>query len=865
MNNNNNGKSGKYPVDPGSRAQPSRLRPWRAAPAVLALALGWPLGAAADCTSGEGCLTTALDGLIGGFTGAAGSDLWGWMLGGGQSAGADQISSELENIQNTLTTIENELGPNGPIVAELQSLNCAEDASWINAGPATTIGTLYTKYQGFLTDLQEGTKIPLGEPTTTNQDWTELYGWANAVIQGDANAGVTAVETAMNALYNDTTPAAGKGTIHDCVQAEETANPTPAGSLDDRPPYQTATNLQNYLLNLNTQGMIMLTEAYHIYQYGQCITDNGGTVDQDGYVVDPPAACQSGSADDVVPNLCPNSSSSRFCTMPKTLYGSIGNSANSFTTYVHAEFKAAGAPLSTDSHLVVNGEGQMLVRSIEIYNAAAGVDCPDPQVQPDCGPTVGQWDFKGPLVSYPVGPYGFGGGDTAGTWAVANESLFGVLLDQGFNQTQTMPVDGTVTPGEFLCTMSMTPNPASCTQSNGGQGLENADKLLLFPQSLPEFSVGDGFFIGPFACFMDGYMGRAVGPQPFCTQFTFGNILATGLNDFGCYAYYAVVQAIASSHIPYYPGWYSAHICIYSGQEPDISLEPAYWPYKDTVPPAFWWPILPLDTITCQNGKSALDESNLNPAGLPQLCTDKDFNIWFQAIVPALTTTSAIADATLGAAAPNTNDGASAELKLAGGPHGGTEVALVGFDPAQLQAFLEAGPLDNAQLILTRVDTSVDGSGRGSKGKGKKDGKSLLVLRPLRSDFVEGDGDIAGPDRGTGGGTTWNCAEDADIANDAQDCLQYWVPGGWEAEWGTSHQGGDGEALQFVEAGEGGPVGWDVTEAVRRGVHAWALRVRGNDRLALVSREGAAALGNPGLAPTLILTHPVEQSVSLNE
>jgi hypothetical protein len=61
-------------------------------------------------------------------------------------------------------------------------------------------------------------------------------------------------------------------------------------------------------------------------------------------------------------------------------------------------------------------------------------------------------------------------------------------------------------------------------------------------------------------------------------------------------------------------------------------------------------------------------------------------------------------------------------------------------------------------------------------------------------------------------------------------------------------------------------VGWDVTEAVRRGVHAWSLqRIRGSGSRAFVSREGAADLGDPSLAPTLILTHPVEEGVSSSE
>ena len=90
---------------------------------IFLLALGGPLltattanannGQLTDCDSANGCLISALTSLVGGFTGAAGNQLWGWMLGGSQSAGVANIQPELESIESTLTTIENELGPTG--------------------------------------------------------------------------------------------------------------------------------------------------------------------------------------------------------------------------------------------------------------------------------------------------------------------------------------------------------------------------------------------------------------------------------------------------------------------------------------------------------------------------------------------------------------------------------------------------------------------------------------------------------------------------------------------------------------------------------------------------------------------------------
>ena len=72
----------------GADRKPSTRKRWRrwAAPAAVALALSWSTSARAQdtdtCpTDATACLTDALSGVVGGFTGAAGSDLWGWMMG----------------------------------------------------------------------------------------------------------------------------------------------------------------------------------------------------------------------------------------------------------------------------------------------------------------------------------------------------------------------------------------------------------------------------------------------------------------------------------------------------------------------------------------------------------------------------------------------------------------------------------------------------------------------------------------------------------------------------------------------------------------------------------------------------------------
>ena len=220
---------------------------------------------------------------------------WGWVLGGSASAGTGEIAGDLASIETTLNTIEAELGPGGPIVTQLKKLQCATDSDWITAGPATAIDSWYATYSNFLTLLSDGSPVPVGEISSTNTDIDTLYGWANGVIQGDPGVAPTNVLTSMIELNNLSTQSSSAGTIADCIQAA--GNQPATGSVDDRVYYsENVQPIQDYLLGLNTQAMIVLTEAYHIYAYGDCLTANGGD----------DAACSSSASTDVAPNLCPS-------------------------------------------------------------------------------------------------------------------------------------------------------------------------------------------------------------------------------------------------------------------------------------------------------------------------------------------------------------------------------------------------------------------------------------------------------------------------------------------------------------------------------------------------------------------------------
>ncbi len=65
-----------------------------------------------------------------------------------------------------------------------------------------------------------------------------------------------------------------------------------------------------------------------------------------------------------------------------------------------------------------------------------------------------------------------------------------------------------------------------------------------------------------------------------------------------------------------------------------------------------------------------------------------------------------------------------------------------------------------------------------------------------------------------------------------------------------------------VPDGFTGKVGFDVTEHVAKGASAWVIQRRhGGHSAVFHSREGAALLGDPSLAPTLLLIPADEDEV----
>jgi hypothetical protein len=785
------------------------------------------------CEDPTGCATFVLEGLVNGFTGQAGGDLWGWMIGGGQSAGTEVIASDLENIESTLTTIANDLSQ---IEKQLQALQCGIDTDFIDqyAGP---IQSYYETYADWLTSMQTGA---LPKPSDISQ-------WANCVV-GLPTRGQTCQDDKVLTLLNDLNDAAtqsggASGSIADCL-AKSTVELPATGTLDDRPFYSQAVEpVTDWYLVLNTQAMTILSEAYHFRAW-----EDAGRP-------------SSSSTDEIVENVCPagTGTPSDDCVEPMTIYN------NQLTPFAKGQLEIGGAPYSTDDHVLINGimGGQdapfLMVRSIETYNAAAGADCGDPSTTL-CGPTVGPPGFSD-MQSFPVGPYGFGNpnvpaGTEVGRWTPASLFVFDGILNGRFDGA------GAVTLGEWLCTFgNSNADSTDCTQpevtagenlsqlpNGGGAGLQNVSgKGFYFPEER-SVTLVDGnlsFTVGPFQCLMDGNLPAGnTGGQPICNTTRFNGLLkaAGGYgNECSTFSPEAIVErpSMTGRTMGIFPDYYNAFKCAQTDPDPWIT-RPGYLTNPLKYPEAWNWPVLSLDTIQCVvDGEKKAASDVVNPLGVPMLCPSA-FDIWFDTQVPpgpAMTT--ATADATLDRSDPNTNDGAGPRLRLYYSEHR----VVVGFDSEALETFLSEKGLERAQLVLSSADTSYGG------------GSTWIRVLPLEATFEEGDGDQLEHYRGAGFGVTWNCGTDYEIADFAEECV---------TEWPHRFARGYGSQVR-VPDGYQGKVTFDVTEDVRNGISAWVVkrRARGGS-VAFHSREGAELLGDPSLAPTLLLIDDGEDAVAEN-
>ena len=201
---------------------------------------------------------------------------------------------------------------------------------------------------------------------------------------------------------------------------------------------------------------------------------------------------------------------------------------------------------------------------------------------------------------------------------------------------------------------------------------------------------------------------------------------------------------------------------------------------------------------------------------------------------------SATQDAFLAQRNEHVNEGANALLTLEK-VQGKATRSVVAFDLNNTDLY----GLSRATLVLT-VDPSQHVSGWGN-------GRTISA-RVLNSSWLEGNGKSFGLKKkeqiaGNGAGATWFSPSDEDVSNDSANSAVNWS-GADASSVPTS------PAVQIVNF-QSGEVAFDVTADVLNGAeHGWLIlkdQENVGSKVSFYSREGAAAAGNPDLAPRLLL------------
>ena len=196
------------------------------------------------------------------------------------------------------------------------------------------------------------------------------------------------------------------------------------------------------------------------------------------------------------------------------------------------------------------------------------------------------------------------------------------------------------------------------------------------------------------------------------------------------------------------------------------------------------------------------------------------------------------------------NEGANALLTLEK-IQGKTSRSVVAFDLSTV----DLNTVSRATLVLT-VDPNqpVNGWGNGR----------TVSAQALNSPWLEGNGKSLGLKKkdqvtGSGTGATWFSPSDEDISNDSANSAFHWNGAETSASPPTS------PAVQIVNF-QSGEVTFDVTADVLNGAeHGWLIlkdQENVGSKVSFYSREGAAAAGNPDLAPRLLLEYGQVASIS---
>ncbi len=781
---------------------------------IVVCLLGLMLTTAGRAVAQEAAESTAITklytSLLTGVGKSVGEEAAGWAmsaigLAGDESGELDAISAQLQKIGADLNNINDTLSGIRAAIATQTCIQTQIASSLQNA--VDDISQLYDEYKTYVANTALTPPVPPSQ--------AQVLQWQNDVL--------AYVQDDLNAIHNAVYATVGANVIDACATATvaswQSNNPTATAAtfLDDRPIYSQLVDIVNYYYGIYVEGVTILTEAYHLQACQFAAQDDPNlhcdfttaststSASEVNTICDAPTALN-------VQRAC--LAAEEVVTFPETGTGMYER--------VEAWLKAAGAPYATDQLGILSSavSGATSWDSSYAYlfprdlldftnnatiNGQTSTQCPSPLTSTDpCGAML-------------VGPYnlqlpsGLSYGGINGHWKSVTADVL-LLLLAPYNTKSFGETSGRL--GDFMASIGFSESLKSgdliITTANTGINKVSGSKAI---------------------CFMDTAGPRNQSKQPWCDGID-GQVQGTDnlLNICGDCS--TDTEAGWTKDIPSQPAFYTAKFdddvdkwrtspgwLLSKQQNPGANVG-IYWQYH--------WPATNMSEIGCQNGKPYT-----NPGGLLSRCAE-DLQEYVDALLPppdgnttALPTSS---DTTLLRNKPNRNTGE--DLRLVVGSRGANEF-VVHFADEHLERFLAGGVIRSAILRFSMAD-------RGAPRR--------LEIIPIVSNFVEGKDSM-------GTGATWNCAEDADVSDTAEDCLQQW-PASRFARGMTRKPDQQDLVARLID--------FDVTADVKAGVSAWLIRSpqHGASHGSYYSREGALAVREPWRAPTLLLERRATDAVT---
>lgn len=829
----------------------------------------------------------------------------------GETTELQDINSDLIQIESELEGIEDDLND---ILLELAEANCTNASNTTTLTTAVTVvsdifsNDSNTGYQNFIesavtdgatqafSDEIFGVNSTPGTPTDPYNPFNFPSSWLYSVFATSPNLG--------DAITNINTEIIGSnGVLVECIPPYSTSYMentdvasglnTQAGPLghpfDDLGYYSGIQTMVGYYTTLQIQGAAMMSEAWHLRAcmaavaaeyidscdfsstsstspvYEICNTDSNAYNDSNGT-----------DTGGFIKTYCDNATSS------------VGDIYNS----IKAELISAGAPYSWPGTTanpryigIVNLEStsgdtttgsaflapQWLLDFTNTATDSSG-DLANDGFETEC------FDFsnENALTSeaqgcgFTAGPYNKNYVDSDGaeidSLTYAGYTGWTYLNTDGDNQNNLWPqIFGTYNNSSTL-SCSDTTNPACQQPTIDGKwstymhsiGFQNVgNKIILMPHKKVATQNCNGDNIDAVCNIFTGMrpLNGSLQPAPFCTgrvdSGTTRNMLGTDAAFPSEHLQNAIIETSQQGLdvVDYANGYYNIEIVCHTGTNTTYDPAPGWFPSKAGESEYFQyrWPFLKVaENVDCSARSSSQNASNIYFT----MCGN-DLLDYVDAILPAppTTTTTASADTTLSSSEPNVNDGANERLQLSiGWRLGGSHGAPTGGIAVQ---FGTASTGDNGLKSATLRVTFVDANGHQHPRNLYHGIENRIAILALPSGFVEGNGDTGNFDLGMDQGATWNCAIDGDISNFIKDCVKDWPQGLSDRSGLNKLRSGKKMGAHYDR--ETGELSLDVTEDVRNGIKAWFIQAKGGRDFVLYSREGASALGESGLAPTLIL------------